>query len=95
MRFQLCYEFSVEVFEVVYNVICQASIEMIMLYGFVDFEEADTVYHFWICFAVYDGGMNGAVAKSRSQCAFYRIKNLGLLLHVGLYAASIKYQFPT
>ena len=77
----------------VYDIISQCCVEMVVLYRFVDFDEAHVVHQVRIHFAVDDGRVKGAVGEARTQRALQNIKLLWHLFHIGLETAFGKCEF--
>lgn len=77
----------------VYDIIAKCCVEMVVLYSFVDFDEAQVVHKVWIHCAVDDGRVKGAVGEARAQCALQNVKLLWYFFYVGLETALGKYEF--
>ena len=77
----------------VYDIIPKCCIEMVVLYRFVDFDEAQAVHQVRVHCAVDDGRVKGAVGEARAQCVLQNVKLLWYLFDVGLEMALGKYEF--
>ena len=77
----------------VYDVIAKCCVEMVVLYRFVDLNEAQAVHQVRVHRAVDDRRVKGAVGEARAQCALQDVKLLWDLCHVGLETALGKYEF--
>ena len=79
----------------VYDIVAKCCIEMVVLYRFVDFDEAQTVHQVRVHCAVDDGRVKGAVGEARAQCALQNVKLLWYFFYVGLETALGKYEFAS
>lgn len=103
LRFQIMVHFQVgdkfwcecgsRVFEMVYDIIPKCCVEMVVLYRFVDFDEAHAIHQVRILCVVDDGRVKGAVGEARAQCALQNIKLLWYFFYIGLETALGKYEF--
>lgn len=77
----------------VYDIIPKCCIEMVVLYRFVDFDEAQAVHQVRVHCAVDDGRVKGAVGEARAQRVLQNVKLLWYFFDVGLEMALGKYEF--
>ena len=77
----------------VYDIIPKCCVEMVVLYRFVDFDEAQAAHQVRVHCAVDEGRVKGAVGEARAQRVLQNVKLLWYFFDVGLETALGKYEF--